>query len=275
MTGASPRASVPVVIRELATLEEYRACVALQEEIWGAGFSERVPVALLRVSQMLGGVAAAAFDKEGRMLGFVFGLTGIRDGELVHWSDMLAVLPQYRNQGIGRQLKQFQRARVLELGVRLMMWTYDPLVAANAHFNINVLGARPVEYVPDMYGSHTGSALHGNLPTDRLVVAWELERGPMDTLGSAPTIPSLPLIGSPELAQPKLAPEAPAVGIAIPDDFVGLRIRDSQLALRWRLAVRSAFQELLSRGYRVTGFACAQGGVSPHYVLQLGPGGNG
>jgi predicted GNAT superfamily acetyltransferase len=260
---------MPIAIRDLATLADYRSCVELQEAIWGAGFSERVPVALLRVSQMLGGVAAGAFDGERRLVGFVFGLTGIRDGRLVHWSDMLAVLPSYRNQGLGRRLKEFQRAKVLTLGVKAMLWTYDPLVSANAHFNINVLGARPVEYVPDMYGSGTGSILHGDLPTDRLVVEWDLlHPAPVAAGRTMPSETSLPVLGSPDGAD-QVADGVPAVAIAIPADFVRLRLQNDLLARRWRLAVRAAFQRLLARGYRVTGFVQARNGMHPYYVLEL------
>jgi len=157
-----------ITIRDLHSLRDYAECVALQDETWGAGFSERVPTAILRVSQMIGGVAAGAFDESDRLLGFVFGLTGIRNRELVHWSDMLAVREELRSQGIGERLKQYQRDKVLALGARSMLWTFDPLQAGNAHFNINRLGALPIEYIPDMYGN-TGSALHGTLPTDRFV----------------------------------------------------------------------------------------------------------
>src|SRR4026209_2359545 len=102
MTGES------IVIRRVETQAEYEECVRIQDETWGAGFSERVPSAILKVAQYLGGVTAAALDGEAadaRILGFVFGMTGIRDGHLVHWSDMLAVRPEARDHGIGRRLK--------------------------------------------------------------------------------------------------------------------------------------------------------------------------
>ena len=136
-----------VTIRDLTTLEEYSECVELQEETWGRGFSERVPGAILRVSQKIGGVTAGAFDGNGRMIGFVFGMTGLREGQPAHWSDMLAVREEARGRHIGDQLKHYQRERCISLGVQTMLWTADPLVARNAHFNINRLGARPVEYV--------------------------------------------------------------------------------------------------------------------------------
>src|SRR5207302_4181903 len=111
------------------------------------------------------------FAAQDRLLGFVFGMTGVENGRLVHWSDMLAVRPELRDHGIGRRLKEFQRDTLLERGVGLVYWTYDPLVARNAHLNFNRLGVRLAEYVEDMYGI-TDSTLHGGVPTDRLIVAW-------------------------------------------------------------------------------------------------------
>ena len=65
-----------VTIRDLTTHQDFADCIALQEATWGEGFLERVPAAILRVSQMIGGVSAGAFDETERMVGFVFGLTG-------------------------------------------------------------------------------------------------------------------------------------------------------------------------------------------------------
>ena len=90
-------------IRDLASSEDYGACLALQYETWGNAFREAVPPSILLVSQKLGGVAAGAFDRRGRLLGFVFGMTGVRGGEITHWSDMLAVRPDAQNSGIGRR----------------------------------------------------------------------------------------------------------------------------------------------------------------------------
>ena len=168
-----------IVIRRVETQAEYDECVRIEDLTWGAGFNERVPATILRVAQYLGGVTAAAFGGDGgAMLGFVFGMTGVQDGRLVHWSDLLAVRPEARDRGLGRRLKLYQRSLVAELGVTRMLWTYDPLVARNAHLNLNALGAEVAEYVPEMYGSDTGSALHDAIGTDRLVVAWELTSAP-------------------------------------------------------------------------------------------------
>lgn len=266
-----------ITIRELATLDEYQACVALQDATWGDGFSERVPSAILRVSQKIGGVTAGAFDPAGRMLGFVFGMTGIRNGQLAHWSDMLAVREDARGHHIGELLKQYQRERCVGLGVQVMYWTFDPLVARNAHLNLNKLGATASEYAEDMYGSNTGSTLHGAVPTDRFVAAWDLTRAFTPVAGAdlpAPGDLSLPLVNPlDDHGRPMVRDtgSAATVRVQIPADAETLRAHGADLPLVWRLAVRHAVQPLLARAYVVTRFVRAHEGTLPYYVLSHSP----
>ena len=266
-----------LTIREFASQDEYQACVAFQEATWGQGFSERVPGAILHVGQEIGGVSAGAFEPTGRMVGFVFGLTGVRDGRLVHWSDMLAVLPEYRNRHLGERLKHYQADRVRALGVHVMLWTYDPLVARNAHFNINRLRAFPAAYRPDMYGSNTGSTLHGALPTDRFIIAWDLDRaaglGPgVDT--AAARDEQLPLLNplSPSGAPCKIAADDhETVRIQLPRDSHQVQLDSQELAAAWRYSVRDLVVPLLERGYQVARFVRAHGDALPYYVFTRNP----
>jgi predicted GNAT superfamily acetyltransferase len=249
-------------IRDLSSLEDYAACLALQEETWGQGFSERVPTAILRVSQMIGGVAAGAFDDAGTMVGFVFGLTGVREGELVHWSDMLAVRQQLRGKGIGERLKQYQRDKVAAAGVRTMLWTFDPLQARNAHFNINHLGALPIEYVSDMYGSNTGSTLHGALPTDRFIVRWDLQSAPDAKRTKLPIAAAELPLANPVDADalpvtallPSVSPHAGPIRVQVPNDFGAIQRQGQSAAMRWRLVIREVMSAWLARDYRVSAF---------------------
>jgi predicted GNAT superfamily acetyltransferase len=255
-----------IVIRRVETQAEYDECVRIEDQTWGAGFNERVPSTILKVGQYIGGVTAAAFDGAGgRMLGFVFGMTGVQHGRLVHWSDLLAVRPEARDRGIGRRLKLYQRSLVVEIGVARMLWTYDPLVARNAHLNLNGLGAGVTEYVPDMYGSDTGSALHDAVGTDRFVVAWELtaEPGAAPRGGAPATAPAASLVvnradpgGMPTLHSPDVAPE---LFVAIPDDIQDVIAAAPATARAWRETTRAAFLRYLGQGYRVSGFHRADG----------------
>ena len=161
-------------IRPFRTIEEFRGCVALQEETWGHGFSERVAPAILKVAQILGGVSAGAYAADGSLAGFVFGMTGVRDGETVHWSDMLAVRRGIRDSGLGARLKAYQRQVLLDQGITTMFWTFDPLQSRNAYLNFAKLGIVVREYARDMYGQ-TDSPLHRGIGTNRFIALWLME----------------------------------------------------------------------------------------------------
>lgn len=245
-------------IRPLERPAEFEAAVALQEEVWGDGFSERVPVAILRTAQRLGGVVSGAFDPTGRLIGFVFGVTGWRDGSPVHWSDMLAVRREARNRGIGEALKRHQREVLLTRGVKLVEWTFDPLESRNAWLNFRRLGALSRQYVRDYYGA-SDSPLHRGLGTDRLVVTWHLdaERVARRTAGVDPavtpeTLSALPVVNQPRpeagglsCDDARLDLDASTVLVAIPSDIQRLKDAAPALAARWRAVTRAAFEAYL------------------------------
>jgi predicted GNAT superfamily acetyltransferase len=240
-TGYTPRSDVE--IRLLRSTQDFEACVELQRDVWGFGQGEVVPSSLLHVVEYVGGVAAGAFDDDGTLLGFVFGVSGVRQGELAHWSHMLAVRESHRDSGLGRALKEFQRSTMGALGIRRIFWSFDPLMAKNAHFNINRLGAHIVEYVPDMYGV-TSSPLHLGLPTDRLIVA-------IDTTFAT------------RERQPASTSE---VLIEVPGDISAVTRESLALARHWRLAVRDQFQRALAAGCTVD--SVQRAGGRTYYVLR-------
>jgi predicted GNAT superfamily acetyltransferase len=260
---------------------ELHAAVELQKQVWGDDFTEIIPTSVLKVVQQVGGIAIGAFV-ENRLVGLLFGISGIRDGELAHWSDTLAVLPEYRDLGIGRRLKWQQRDRLLAEGVERIHWTFDPLESRNAYVNLVRLGAMAGEYRRDFYGP-TASILHEGLETDRLVASWEIrsdrvarrlagERGWSET--SAEGVPlvnpwrstgQLPLSGEPDLSL-----RAPTVRLAIPADIQELRSRSPEVALDWRRTTRAAFEAYLGRGYAAIDLV--RGPECSCYVLELAEG---
>lgn len=245
--GGSGVANPLVEIRTLTVQRDLQACVALQREIWGDDFADIVPASVLKISTYVGGIVAGAFDAGGSLLGFVYGITGVEraGGPIVHWSHMLGVTGDAQRQGIGRALKEYQRAELRKLGVSEISWTFDPLVARNAHFNFNVLKVRAKKYVAHMYGEGT-SPLHRGIGTDRLIVSWA--------------------VGSDVVSEPRDAgSNGETLRIEVPRDIGALQASNMPRAREWRERTRLEFQRALSDGYAVDGFAL--NGDSGSYLL--------
>ena len=271
----APRSSAPLVeIRPLRTAAELQQCVELQRATWGSDYDDIVPPSVLTVAQKIGGIAAGAFEADGRMAGFVFGLAGVRDGRVIHWSDMLAVREDARDRGIGKQLKEYQRTAAKALGATTMYWTFDPLVARNAHLNFNQLGVAVDEYVEDMYGA-SASDLHRGLGTDRFIVAWPLDHDPRPATQAVapPDREDVPVInpGARQLTPPLLASldvSTPAsLRVEIPLDIVGVRDARPEDAARWRASTRAAFRWALGRGFGVERFVADHASARGWYLM--------
>src|SRR5215813_1640726 len=173
MNTGSAMAAGGIAVRKCETLEEFNTCVALQREIWGESDLEVEPATLFVVAAHSGGQVLGAFDGA-RMVGYTLGLVGLEEGTPYLHSHMTGVLAEYRDRGVGRLLKLYQREEALGRGIRLIQWTFDPLELRNAHFNLNRLGVICRRYLPNLYGVTT-SPLHRGLATDRLVAEWQLE----------------------------------------------------------------------------------------------------
>ncbi|GGG80068.1 GNAT family N-acetyltransferase [Edaphobacter dinghuensis] len=176
----STRPGRDIRVAPLTTLEEFERCVVLQLETWGYSDGDVVPRRIFMVAQHIGGQVIGAFDGD-TIVGFAMSLPGFRDDHPYLHSHMLAVLPAYRNAGLGRRLKLAQRDDALVRGFDLMEWTFDPLEIKNAYLNIARLGAIVRRYQPDFYGP-SSSPLQGGLPTDRLYAEWWLRSPRVDGL---------------------------------------------------------------------------------------------
>ncbi len=169
-TKTSPAVPRALTIRKCESLEEMRAAFALQKEVWKFSDGELVPVRIFVLANKIGGHVIGAFDQN-ELVGFALALPALRNGHCYLHSQMLAVRQQYRNAGLGRRMKLFQREDALGRGFELMEWTFDPLEIKNAYLNIEKLGAIARRYNVNQYGI-TSSPLQGALPSDRLVAEW-------------------------------------------------------------------------------------------------------
>lgn len=162
-----------ILIRRCTGVREMQMCVELQKEVWGFTDIELVPLRIFVVADKIGGQVIGAFDGRG-MVGFAMSIPGVRNGHSYLHSHMLAVRRGYRDKGLGRAIKLFQRDDALSYGIDLIEWTFDPLEIKNAYLNLEKLGAIARRYNVNQYGI-TSSPLQGGLPSDRLVAEWWLK----------------------------------------------------------------------------------------------------
>jgi len=167
--------SQAIVIRPCTSFEELDACVDIQEQVWGYEERDIIPRRLFVVARRVGGQIFGAFPEADpqKMIGFAMALPGIRGGKPYLHSHMLAVLPSWRNSGVGRQLKLAQRDEAIARGISLMEWTFDPLEIKNAFLNVARLGVIVRSYTPNFYGP-LHSELQAGLQSDRLHAEWWL-----------------------------------------------------------------------------------------------------
>jgi predicted GNAT superfamily acetyltransferase len=256
-----------VELRPLTTLEDADRIVRVMVATWGE--HQLVPREMIRALADSGNIPCGAFRSD-ELVGYVLGWMALDgDGPHVH-SHMLAVLPGSRSGGVGYALKLAQRAQALEAGYRVVRWTFDPLQARNAHFNLNKLGVVCDRFHRDFYGAMTDALNRGDR-SDRLVVRWDLDQGIGRSTGrSGPHVDALRATGPLEAPTPERA-EEPAlaadvsVRVSIPADYMGLKERDPTLASEWRDAVGDVLDRCFDLGMIVVGFTRDPDG--PRYVL--------
>jgi predicted GNAT superfamily acetyltransferase len=226
-----------IEIRPLAAHSEMRDAVRLQQEIWGFDEIELIPLRMFVVASKVGGQVFGAFDGA-RMVGFCLAVPGLKPGGKTYLhSHMLGVLPDYRDAGVGRQLKLEQREEALTRGIDLIEWTFDPLEIKNAFFNMERLGAIVRRYVVNQYGMTT-SRLHTGLPTDRCIAEWWIGTPRAEAAVAGRQFPRNPV----------------EARIAIPSNIANLRARDPERAREVQQAASAQFLNAFDRGLAVIGF---------------------
>jgi predicted GNAT superfamily acetyltransferase len=255
-----------VVVRELQTLDELDAAIAAFDDIWGAEEGNpSVRPDMLRAMTKAGNYASGAYDAaSGQLLGACVGFFGPPRRAELH-SHIAGVVAAGLGRSVGFALKVHQRAWCLHRDVRVVAWTYDPLIRRNAYFNLAKLGARPVEYLRNFYGV-MDDVINGGTETDRILVHWDLlspaacaasagqpvrasaeperARGAVVALSAGPGDWPAPGTGS----------RAPRVLVGVPADIEAMRLAEPAQAAAWRTALRDVLAPLMDGGARVTGF---------------------
>ena len=235
-----------IIVRKCESLDEFHRCVDLQREIWGEADLEVEPATTFVVAAHTGGQVLGAFDGD-RLVGYTLAVVGLRDRVPYLHSHMTGVHSDYRNRGVGRMLKLFQRDEALSRDIRLIEWTFDPLEMRNAHFNLNRLGAICRRYLPNLYGITT-SPLHRGLATDRLVAEWYLDS------------PRVLAALNGELAE---APRSSS--IEIPSSLEDWKASDLPRVQSIQAAIRDQFSEGFRKGHAAVGVSKTSQGSA--YIL--------
>jgi predicted GNAT superfamily acetyltransferase len=236
-----------IVVRSCDTIEEFHACVQLQREIWGEDELEVEPATLFVVAAHTGGQVLGAFEGD-KLVGYTLSVAGVRNGAPYLHSHMTGVLATYRDRGVGRLLKLYQREEALGRGIRLIEWTFDPLETRNAHFNLNRLGAIARQYLPNLYGLTT-SPLHRGMPTDRLVAEWMLD---------SPRVVAAVAAGN-------IEPAFDAAHVTLPADLETRKADPSGRLDEVQAQARKEFSEWFAKGYAAIGLK--RDGAGAAYVL--------
>jgi predicted GNAT superfamily acetyltransferase len=284
-------------IKPLKTMDEMRDAVELQRTFWGQDPESVIPAHMLFSIAAYGGHVLAALDGA-RMIGVLVGFLGTNTEEtnrpamanLQMVSKRMVVLPDYRGQGVGYRLKLAQRAASIQQGVRMVTWTYDPLMALNAHLNIRKLGAISHRYLEDYYGTAEEGGLATLGSSDRFQVEWWVTNRRVEErisgtrrdlnlqqyldantpIANATTADSH---GTPWPAENNIMPSGTLSLVEIPVNFTGIVKSDPVLGRAWRLHSRDLFKRLMSLGYVVTDFIHAphEGRDRAFYLLsQMG-----
>ena len=255
-----------IEIRRIESDAEYRALERLASEIWGMQDIEVIPSDLIRVIAKNGGLVLGAFAPQ--LVGFVFGFLGRRNGEIKHCSHIAGVATEMQNRDIGYRLKLAQRDAVIEEGIDLITWTFDPLESRNARFNMHKLGATCNTYIRNAYGEMR-DVLNAGLPSDRFEVEWRVQSEHVLSRLSQERSESLPseLIakGVPVIDAASRIKEGPIL-VEIPAQFQQLKAADREEALAWRLRSRELFEAAFRRGLVATDLLVEDG--RSYYLLE-------
>jgi len=233
-----------IEIRECTTIEEFTKCVQIQRDVFALPETELSPVRHLVVTKNAGGFSLGAGD-DNKQAGFTLSVPAYINGRRAYYSHMSAVRSEYQNLGLGARLKWAQRDRALSDGVDYIRWTFEPVKARNAFFNLEKLGAFTRDYRVNFYGTdyRTSPETEGKdlgIDSDRLMADWELRDPKVEALAAGET--------------PITAAIMPAAEIVTVNNWLELVEKDPASAQAEQVRVRGEFQAAFERGLVARGF---------------------
>ena len=211
--------------------------------IWADGpdvVSFDLGYALLHV----GGYASLAY-LEDQIVGASFGARGVYEGKQVLHSHVTAVTVA----GVGFELKKHQFNWAKQQDFEAITWTFDPMVRRNCVFNLEKLGAKAIEFLPNFYGTMTDIINVGDV-SDRLFAYLPLT----ENLGGKPglkieNIALANLDGRPQICD--FDPNSP-FAIYLPEDIEQLRRSDLDLVRDWRESINQILPQAFLRGCEIS-----------------------
>ncbi|HXL79916.1 MAG TPA: hypothetical protein VN951_03490 [Pyrinomonadaceae bacterium] len=244
-----------IQIRECTTIDEFDSCIRLQREVFGLPELEISPRRHLIVSRQAGGWTLGAFVAE-QLVGFVHQMAAVHANTIFGYSHMMAVAREFQNKGVGARLKWSQRERAIDEGRNFIKWTWDPMQARNAYFNLNRLGVTVRSYAANFYGTdYAASPMPESTPppgidSDRLFAEWHLQSARVMKLAQG---------AASSIAEPAVSM------IQIPADWTSLCKQDARVARQQQLRVRAEFQDAFAKGLLCGGFDRST--EQPRYLL--------
>ena len=267
-----------ITIRPLSSHEDYQKTRQIHMAAWGVDAAETIPPLSMHAFQHNGGILLGAYDGQ-QLVGYSLGTLGaietpnridqVAAARLKLFSVIMGVLPEYQGHGIGYELKLAQREAALQMGLRLITWTYDPLESRNGRLNIGKLGAVCHQYYRDYHGPMSGR--NAGLATDRFEVEWWVtsnrvegrvaqQRRPLSLdamLGAGAVLVNEAHFDASGLPLPPLEfaySENNLLLVEIPSNIQAIKAADMALAKQWRQHTQQLFEFYFAANFAVTDF---------------------
>ena len=213
------------------------------DETWSMDAGTEITPNLLQAMVHSGSYLSGAFI-DNKIVGAAFAFPATNGGLHLH-SHMTAVLPEFRDKGVGYSLKIDQWNWAKKKNYSHLSWTFDPLVRRNAKLNIAKLGVDISAYHPNFYGDMP-DALNAGDESDRLMVSWRTD------------------IDAPKARELITKPETGDILIEIPEDIVAIRSKNQSESMKWRRQVREQFLAAFEKNGKVVGFS-----ANNEYVVRI------